>query len=277
MPIARAVGWPYSHPVNTQFTINRESPQARGLVGWFPVIGSNSVSLINRINGTPLQEVVTEDTHPHYIYDGEMGAVLENVNAAPVTHKLGTSDPSLRPSQFTISAWANATTGFDASDSFVSYGPSDNSAYGYMLYYNTAGDITRFYIGTGGWVNIESDNGNTVGEFYHYVGTYDGTNLVFYVNGRQQSGSASGTIDYGVSPSFCLWTYQSGVGIDCKTGDIRVYDRVLSAAEVYSSYAPNTRWDLYKPVISRFFSIPSVAAPAGARSRLAYSKWGKNA
>jgi hypothetical protein len=93
--------------------------------------------------------------------------------------------PELNPTNYTIEVWANVTP--DSSGVHRSPlasrddTPSGNTA-GY-IFYADPGDNWQFWNGRASpWANL---GGATVapGEWAHLVGTYDGTNKLFYVNG----------------------------------------------------------------------------------------------
>ena len=39
--------------------------------------------------------------------------------------------------------------------------------------------------------------------------------------------------------------------------DVRIYNRALSAAEVWQQWAPQTRWELYRPLVRRVWTVPA--------------------
>lgn len=78
-----------------------------------------------------------------------------------------------------------------------------------------------------------------VGEFYHVVGTYDGTAVKLYVNGSLEGQAAvSVTVDYGTRPVF-IGTSGETV-FDGKLNGIvdeaSIYNRALSASEIATLY-----------------------------------------
>ena len=93
--------------------------------------------------------------------------------------------------------------------------------------------------GTGGTALAMSTTAITLGEFYHVIGTYDGSYVRLYVNGALEGQSAvSITVDYGIRPVF-IGTSGEAV-FDGKLHGIvdeaSVYNRALGATEVAALY-----------------------------------------
>jgi hypothetical protein len=74
-----------------------------------------------------------------------------------------------------------------------------------------------------------------VGEFYHVVGTYDGSSVKVYVNGALEGQSAvSVTVDYGTRPVF-IGTSGEAVfdgKLNGVVDEVSIYNRALEASEV---------------------------------------------
>ena len=80
--------------------------------------------------------------------------------------------------------------------------------------------------------------------WYHVAATYDGSSIKIYVNGVEEGTPTieSGPIDYiGEQQDFKIGAGEKGNGLlqnhfDGSIDDVRVYDRALSAEEVWQLY-----------------------------------------
>jgi hypothetical protein len=176
------------------------------------------------------------------------------------------SDSSLlRPSHISITMWGRP-------DSFPSYfapvikTTSDAWQDGYGLASpNVSGRTIRF------WVKNYSlpfpTYTLTAGDSYLIAGTYNGASVCLYVNG-----SLIGSYSYTspISHSFSPLRLGSHAGLYCWDGSIgavSVYNRALSAAEVWQLWDPATRWDLYRPLVRRLWHVPVAAGRVGVYGR----------
>ncbi len=108
---------------------------------------------------------------------------------------------------------------------------------------NSASDTqrnARFWIHTeNGW--LHSDNGTTDvddGRWHHMAGTYDGKYLMIYVDGIQESCRQVGRVvlSSNVNPLFIGSAGGRGEFFPGAIDEAAVYDRALSATEVYEHY-----------------------------------------
>lgn len=168
--------------------------------------------------------------------------------------------PSLNPTaQITISAWFNPISfvgcGYDALVSKVIIGGNiaggSNSAFSYQYklgvtgneYWNTP-EHFGFALALKDSLNGVSspNNSYTPGNWFHIVCTYDGTFMKIYVNGIQiNSLAAKGSMkDYGQDINIGRFGYVfSSYGmyyLPGSFGEIRIYNRALSATEITTLY-----------------------------------------
>lgn len=236
----RRPGWP--------FRLNRKSPQARGLVRWWPMFRANLARDLARSDHGTLQGNATWQPAVNL---GGMALTLD-----------GTGDyvqTAFTPAGFsalTFSAWVNLTAaGF----------------YPVILSYGTNADNTpelRFQDATGQpEIARRSDNAGALhgtsltGTGWHLItGTADGTTLTLYVDGILSDQDA---FAHGISSATTLRIGRRSNdegGTFEMTGqllDARIYNRVLLPAEVRGLFRPLTRWELYDLLDSSAFSAPS--------------------
>lgn len=231
-------------PLGLPFTPNRASPQARGLLLWYPTVGYagrlSDYASANRFGGTLTGP-------PGVRRDATVGIGMDFTGSErwEVPH---VSD--LSTTTRTLSAWVIA----DATPSTHTVVKKDNE---YILRCDGLSLVYYFWTSNG-----LSTCGTTIsnGVLYHVAATWDGTTAQLYVNGVQKSSSTPGGT---TSTSTNNWTIGAqpggGEGWDGLIADVRLYNVALTANEVFQLYAPQTRWDLY--LVTPFSVAPSIVPP----------------
>jgi curved DNA-binding protein CbpA len=149
---------------------------------------------------------------------------------------------SLNPTQITVETWVKfnrlSPIGHWDNQFLIAKG-NDRTRGSYYLSQNH--DQFHFYIGANGidqvYSHTSSQNLET-NRWYHVTGTYDGLNIIIYVNGVLQ-GKTSANVTIGNSESLYFgyqklpqWEYY----LDGSLDDVRIYNRALSAEEIKASY-----------------------------------------
>lgn len=142
------------------------------------------------------------------------------------------NNSSLKPANITISVWIKAerTTG-----GIIEYASDD----GYLFLF--VGGKLRWYLhnsAPGDWTYVESTETINTGQWYNFIGTFDGSTSRFYINGTL-IGSASKTsaIRYNESRGPIIGKYFSpGDYFKGLIDDVRLYNRALSASEIMQLY-----------------------------------------
>ncbi|MCK5605547.1 LamG domain-containing protein, partial [Candidatus Pacearchaeota archaeon] len=246
--------WVQNGIPNFAFVLNRESLQAQGLVVWWPMLASHGANMLHDLvnsnngvfNGVPIWK---SDSQFGFVLD------LDGTDDFVQNNDSFLSQITLL-SPWTMAHWIiyDSLVGFSLGMSLAYRGGDDYASIG------TSGSSTKIASaaktpGTGATVST--------GVWYHQTLVWDGTDLYSYLNG---------VFDYSVTPtSAIIWadldtlvqgaTIISGgsnAEVDGRVVDGRLYNRQLSAIEIYQLYAPQTRWELYQPVIYR--SLPFVSA-----------------
>jgi hypothetical protein len=137
---------------------------------------------------------------------------------------------------FSISAWINpaATTGFvfdkqrNVSSEFV----IDISFNGNKIVF----ELAKQAVASSDYFSLST---LTTGNWYHIVGTYDGTNMNFYINGVIQGSflvfGQTGTTQ-GLANMYLGEQYQGANYFKGQIDDFRIYNRALSASEIQALY-----------------------------------------
>jgi Concanavalin A-like lectin/glucanases superfamily/Galactose oxidase-like, Early set domain/Glyoxal oxidase N-terminus/Purple acid Phosphatase, N-terminal domain len=158
------------------------------------------------------------------------------------------------PSTITLAAWINPRDPGNPNVAQMIVGKYSGAAGGpYMLRINGAGRLRFRAGGTQVTTGPVLSSPNT---WYHVAGTYNGSQLVIYLNGAvvlSQAWSGSEP-DNGVNPTLGR-NLDGGAPFNGLLDDVRLYNRALSAAEIQDLAAPATqsgRW-------SGVFNWPLVA------------------
>lgn len=247
------IGWSLNRPPEVPFTINYNSPQADGLLGFWTALASPF--------GGKVKEL-------YFGYDGTVGAN-------------GTWQNNYLTPELYSAAYYAIDHGNYAIHDFAS------KNYSVFLRINipsipTAGqaDIFRRQSGSGGWgiqtltsnrfrlthraaVDGSADwNSATLTGVHDYVTTYDNsaTSATLYRDGISLGSTG---LDSCLTYSGSMFSY-GGADAPIAFIDMRIYDHILSADEVWHLSYPVTKWDLYLPVIKIWpviSAVPVVAEP----------------
>ena len=245
-------------PLGANWSMNTRSPQAVGLVGWWPTISVGGL-LPGRVGvKTPAALVNGATVAPHQIVGQALS--LDGVD----DHVLIANDQSLDfTTAYTLSGWfyPRQARNFEA------------------LFFRGDGttDDIEVYFGSGRFITIVHNRGNggtftshatgivtvTVGAWQHLAIVYESaaaSRWFIYKDGvLVDSGVSSGG---GVEPLDTNRSWRIGATANAATfsatneldglvADPRMYNRALSPAEVFALYAPQTRWDLYGVPMTR--------------------------
>ncbi len=253
----RYVGSP---PFQWQGEINRESEQLRGLVGWWTGQPASASIIYNRslatlaLNGTPYNGVTTAAT--------EMGSALSldgtNDYVSIAANAL------LNNAYVTLSCWFWTNNSINNKMMIMKAHSSHASPY-YLLGMRHAGGNALYMDLTvnGAW-QVAGGFSAPNGQWNHAAISYDGAKILCFTNGVLRSTvNISGTAATTNTP--LLFGANNNLGKTstyCWPGylhDIRLYNRGLSAAEIWSLYDPQTRWELYATPEYRRWFVPVVA------------------
>ena len=249
--ITRNGGWSLSTPpLGVPFEANRRSPQAVGLAGWWPSIRyGNAVrrpDLAGVWPGTPVNTALVSSADP------VAGVVSGNHNSTSYI-SLGVLPYTASVGALTIAAWVRRS----ASNVTIQYGQRVGvNPFGVQVF--SDGNI---YIGVdlnneGGYASAPGVATQHVCMVFDGAGSGNAGRLKLYVDGSQRTLAFFGTTPattYAYTSTFDLGALGNGLNPSGGgyIGDVRIYNRALSAAEVFALYAPQSRWELYAPLFGR--------------------------
>ncbi len=238
------------------FEINRESPQANGLVAWWPFFGKSQTTLFD-FSGRRKHGVVNNGV---WVPNVSLGGNALNFN--------GTDDqveytPIEDLISLSISAWVlrrqvtvEVVVGNNHNSSILIFGPFGGGA-----------DLTLAY--TGGETVTWDDLAPGVGAWHHVVITYDRpiNEAIAYVDGLSlgpRTFTTPATWTGNGRPRYIGREFDNGF-FDGLMDDIRIYNRALPPSEALSLYDGATRWDLYKSLVDdiRIANVAEIIEPLG--------------
>jgi hypothetical protein len=225
------------------FELNHKSPQALGLVSWWPPIGSIGQSDlidfvgVNRAVGAGSMSWQADreiDFCPVY-------------NGSNTRFDCGAPDPFNALSAATFCAWVKwggAANGLTAAqdvlrkDGCFAFGGGWAAGKARLWTWSSTNVLTA---GPDSVSRIDDGNPHLV------CAVLDGAYNTIYIDGRAEASAAySSTLYSNTNHLFISSNGGGGEFWNGLIGDARIYRRGLSPAEIWGLYDPQTRWDLYK-------------------------------
>ena len=217
------------------FTINKQSPQAKGLVFWLPFTDiRGQAKHIDLVSGL----VLTENNTPVWVNDSERGWVMEFEDASD-QYLLNDNAVPVDVTPLTIACWFYSTE--TDRQGLITLGAASNA---FDIELNA--QAVRA-IAFGGTLGIATSTANySISTWEHACGVFESSILrTVYFNA-----SNSDTNITDVTPSVSqtsvgsLRPTSSASDLDGCVTDCRIYNRALSDLEVYELY--KNPWDLFK-------------------------------
>jgi len=241
------------------FRTNRASSQAKGLIGWWPSLGSRSGATWHDRSGQGINLT-------------ETGAVNETSALFLGWTKNWTADAyfGTTAAGALSGGWASASFAFWVRTSVI------DANWVVILSKNFDAGTDSYYIARAGanlyvWLyaattapeitvlNVFDDTD------WHHIGvSYDGANATAYVDGVAQAPVAGeGVINAGAGTTLRIGArFNDSQYWRGDIAEVRIYNRALTAAEMWQLYAPETRWALYDagdPVNDHVVSLAMLA------------------
>lgn len=257
--------WLAGHPPNGEFILNRDSPQARGLVAWYP-LGPGQYGLtgdgLNMRHLTPYASPIR--------VGGERGAVASFTKAS--SQYLAHLGSAFLDYPFTMACWFRYLTTPNSFGRDVLMAVSDRDD-GYdrdQLNIYRPSDVNIEAFTTTNFDATGAARVDTValvlGTWYHATGIFAAANSrTIYLNANQNATnttSLSPTTRDTIAIGACVRSSGPTGYVGAEIADARIYNRSLSVLEIEAIY--RNSWELYEPVVRWFV----VAAPAGGNHYL---------
>ncbi len=242
-----------------RFTLNRHSPQARGLVAWWPTLGSRGTNVLRDMSGRRNNGFFIGGAADPVWVATDRGAVLDFDGNDKVNIDAGQT-AILNGSAITVAAWVRLR----------SYGVVANTRQ--VLGDDAIGDgsIGLRVGGDGTLLNNDKLYGQVItgaardglmgttslalNQWYHVVFTWrQNGNKALYVNGRQDNVAAAGANPIDGAQASTLFLGDDDVRgrfWDGLIGDTRIHLCQFTPGEVWHQFTEP--WDLYKtPMVPR--------------------------
>ena len=252
-------GWPFNHPPNCHFTINEQSPQARGLVAWWPTLGSRSANTLRDFSGYGRHGTLTGDVS--WTTNGEIGPVIDYPGTDDYVATVDCNAFSANTTgQLTVTAWCKPDV-TNARQCPIGKGTGSN--YEWELRLNNDGYWQVYFFTAGGGVFLSTNSGGTYTtdlQFFTFTVDIDAPRLTAYRNAIAETPDTSSSGSYTNGTAAVTIGARSDLANDFNgtIGECRIYNRALSDAEVYSLYA--NPWELYRPVVPLYIGMAEVEA-----------------
>ena len=257
MPLTNRGGWPYANPPNTQFTLNRQSPQAKGLVAWWPFASMSLRDLAG-----------VEDTAPSAgatIAPTRNGLSLQLDEDGKSVYGVASSRLKIQP-PITLHLAGMFTGVPDQYSNVIGVSAHDDGSAPYACYAIFCGTTTLDF-GTnksGTW----KDKGEicpmpSAGVPFALTFVISPSGGKAYLNGVAQAPDpgVENTIAFYADSEVSIGAKEVDRNLNLQVQDSRIYNRALSPAEIWAMYDPATRWELYAPVMPRgVVYVPAAAA-----------------
>lgn len=261
-----------ARPPSEQFQLNHSSPQALGLVGWWPTSDYAGGAVLRDRSGAGYRGTADSLWATPRINSPLVGLAL---NCPGTTSYVDCGDILRLGSSLTLSAWVYLTSAFAAGyQAIVGKWNDSHAAPGrnYLLCFGSAAagkdGLTLFshdliVAGTTRAVLSTVNQAFFVGRWTLCTGVVDcaASQVLLYVDGvynNAAAGNATSNID--CARGFYIGAHTSaGTSLSGRIADVRVYNRALTSSEIMALYQPSTRWELYAKTNRRAFRRPNVA------------------
>ena len=201
------------------------------VVGWWRFEQSNSsgtlaVDEMGKKNGSV-------NGRAPWTQAGKFGKTYE-FNGVNQSITIGTT-PSPNNISWTISAWTKSNSGGASNQEVIGKGSSSPGGSGFHLYYASSKFYLYYYkVGTAGIQQTIFGNASLPNNWYHVSIVYNGSDIIKYLNGSQDSSVNIGT--FNPNNNYILYI---GTGLGYFNGtidDVIIFNRSLSAGEISSLY-----------------------------------------
>jgi hypothetical protein len=249
----------FQGPPSAPFEVNGDSPQAHGLSHWWPGVGDYR-NYVAGYNGTPTGNAKHGATTQGVAFRLP-GSTNDYVNCGNPANTQGLS-------RLTVALWLYTDTLEGGAYGLRYAVANEGYSAGWMLRLHTSDDKLRWYVFSGDYREAVTPSAISANTWYHVVCVYDAgatasEQLKLYLDSNRVAVGGSGggviansnvAVGIGASPANTDRAWSGAIR------DVRIYSGVvLSPAEVWQLWAPQTRYDLYKPA-RRLWTVGAVAA-----------------
>lgn len=259
--------WDKSKPPTGPFALNRDCPQAVGLVCWYPQGGpsgkNNSFDFANKyhLSGTNSAATLGDAGQPALTF------------ASASSHTISNSNNPFSTFPLTIAGWARPLSASAAGTCIGLASVSGASGYGRKLLFFHSNGTVRLYSqnDSSGGLFVSATGGYTAGQWTHGAAVFAATSdYRIYRNGANKSTSSSSNA-FGTPTRVHIGDDNTGGNyFNGDIGECGIWNVALSDDLVARLYDPGTRFELWYPLRSRKWftqgAPPASFKPAWARN-----------
>jgi hypothetical protein len=205
-----------------------------GLVGYWTFDTDAILSSTTTADFSPSNTTGTLHGSPP-LMQGQVGGAL-SFDGATQYVDLGASLDFFGGAAFSVAAWINIAVNVTAGN-VISKGYDGTNTQWTM---STSGGTQKVNFGWSGGTVLTSNAMTVIGEWEHWVGTYDGTTSILYKNGIFDNSIASAGGLHTNQNAAIGAIFATGSPVQILSGsvdDVRVYNRALDPGEVMELYA----------------------------------------
>lgn len=258
-----------NRPPRHPFTLNKDSPQAQGLIGWWPLI-DRTLRDYSGFQNHGTRFVAGSSLFPIVSKSGVRALDVEQGSSGD---EIGCGDEPLFERQaFSVFCWVEIETAPAGSVVSVPVATMDSAlGEGWELGFYTS-DVRLAYYDTAlrGWYTVSTATFSD-GDVAHLGWTWAQPTFTAYRDGADlgTATTTSGTISYGTT-QLQLGGINGRINSqhDGRMWDVRMYGHVVPDSVARAAYDPATRWDLYYELGRRAYFIPAAAGGATVQSSL---------
>ena len=147
-----------------------------------------------------------------------------------------TDTTGLKPTNITVSAWYQSAAPVSANPQIIFDHQATTPFYGYQLGVSATGQAFFSVKGTGAMATATGSTIMVANQWYHIVGTYNGTTTTVYVNGLSDGTSVAntGNIDYTVSvtPTIGCRVGGGSAFVNGQIDELQIYNTALTVSQI---------------------------------------------
>jgi len=177
-------------------------------------------------NNTITANSLTYASNGTFSFNGSSNT-LNCGNASAIASITGTNN-------VTVESWVNLS-GYGSTSG---YGVITHKGFPWAFLMENPGNTMRirFSLSNSGDVSCPDSTTHALNTWYHFVGSYDGTNMRFYRNGvLTNTVAGSGTLG-GAGSSMVIGSYSGAYFSQGQISVVKIYNRTLSATEVQQNF-----------------------------------------
>ena len=233
-------GWRNSFPpMGVDFTVNRNSMQAQGLVAWWPSLDSSGMTVMRGRVGAEGNGILSA-SNPTWATDSQRGQVLSFSGAAGTVTLSATNVNALfNPLAFSIFMEIRLLGSTWEGNYFILEVDGDN-----FITLSSLGGLPRFRFKAGG--TFDAYAYTPPAGAWHWAGmVLDKSNNAVYC---YWNGNLVRTLGYsGTWAGNFTLTYLGSTSVNAAISELRLHKTLVPVSVIKQMYYPATRWELYTP------------------------------